>query len=389
MRGADMTPNEEGRNPTATPNGGDFVSASDYTLEELRAAVFGEIDREKGDEDGQPGREGESSPVLDPLVAISLLSRKEYDGKRDDLRGVLFDEARDPRLRHNAAQALGRAFGSDAEPDLLEALDIAQEPEVRRGLLGALETVGSERTLEAIGQRRPEFAESLERQAAWTETLIAFRTRTDATSDLGRLPEPDLVSIKGDTFDITLRDADDEVREAALGSLRKAPDQHPIDVSADATFELDCLNQRLLLAFDETFLANVDGPLTSKHVAAILLEHDDVESGEWLLRYYLLVQPDAPEGGQGEARGERVGRTGQVFGTTTGGQIHYGGRFRVENGEIAFEIRSIERPGLRPVRIDGRLEDGQLIFEEAVTSDTAPDAQQASPAAPDEPSSLE
>jgi len=369
-----------GRESTPAPDGGDFISASDYSVDELREVVFEERGG-KGTEAGEPGEQDGSVGELDPLVAISLLARKEYDGKREDLRAVVFDESRDQRLRHNAAVAFGRAFGTQAEATLLEALEDAEEPELQRGLLRALGDVGGEETLEAIAQRRGTFAGSLGREADWTETLVAFRTRTDAASEVGRLPEPDLVSFEGRPFDIACREVDDELREAVLSSLRTAQRDLPIDVREDAIFTLDGLNQDLLVVLDGAFREAAGRPLTSKQVAGALLELEDVESGVWTPQYYLFVQPDAPEEGEAQ-QGEQAGRTGQLYVTTTGGRIHYGGPFRVEDGTLAFEIRAVERPDLRPLRIEGRLVEGDIVFEEGVTGVNAADARQPSPASP-------
>jgi hypothetical protein len=369
-----MVPHDDANDRTAATADGDFVSAETFTVAELRAALFEDVGEGGPKREGQRDRqERETGPLaeLGPHVALSLLARKEYDGKADDLRRLLLDAAVEGRLRHSAAVALGRALGPDAEGTLLEALESETlGPEGSRGVLTALGEVGGEATLEAIAKHRDRLSEPGRRQADWAETLAAFRTRTPGRDDRGRLSLPDLAEFEGETFDVSLREADAEVRKAALEDLRRGNYRLPLDVSAEAVYELVCLNQRLLVLLDEAFV-DAAAPLERKYVAAAVLERSRVETEEWSPRHYVLVQPEDGTPDEGETQKPDEGRQrgrGQVFVTTTNGRVYYAGTFGLQDDGLAFDVRAVEQPGLRPVRLEGRFADGELVLGEAVTA---------------------
>lgn len=371
--------------PPRNPDGGsstdpatvDFVSAEDYTVEELRAAIFG--NRRK-----QPPAEETAEPPerLDPVLAVSLLGRKEYEGLHDDLQELLVDEGRDVRLRHNAALALGRAAGAAAEQPLLQALERGPPEEVQRGILKALQAAGSDATLELLGERGDEFPDALTTLADWTESLLAFRTNTSAASEVGRLSLPDRTSIDGDQFQIAVRPATDELRDPVMDALSQGYPGLPFEPHEEAVYVLEALGRQLVLVLDAAFLDEAGRPLDAKHVAGGLLERDDAETGEWSPRYYVLVQPGVPERQQPDDSDRQAPEDGTVFVTTTAGRIHYGGPYTVEDGGIRFELRAVEHPGLRPIHIDGTFRDGDLVVEEAIVTDNAPAAREL---APDDP----
>jgi hypothetical protein len=388
-----MGPNDDEGERTSTTTGGDFVSAEAFSVAELRAAVFEDDGRDERKPDQGREREAGSAAGLDPLVAVSLLARKEYEGMGEDLRRLLFDGTRDGRLRHNAAVSLGRALGEDAEPVLLEALERDDlGPEGRRGVLTALGEVGGEGALDAIAKYREQFPEPVRRQAAWAETLVAFRSRTPGTDERGRLSLPGLVDVEGKTVEVSLREADEEVRKEALEDIRQGFLRLPLKVATEPVFELDCLNQRLLVLFDETFLDSIGTSLERKHVASVVLGRDEVETDGWSPHHYVLVQPDgatADGSEEGKAGREPNRGRGLVFLTSTGGRIRYGGSFAREDGALSFEIRAVERPGLRPTRFEGRFVEGELVLEVGVAAAFEPDARTPSPASRDESSRRE
>jgi HEAT repeat protein len=97
------------------------IDADTFTLEELRAAVF-----------------GDDSERLSKMLAVQLLGRKDYPEKLSDLRRVLLDEGQSIRARHSAAIELGRMNSSEAAAALREAAGI-RDDFVRSAVLLALQ----------------------------------------------------------------------------------------------------------------------------------------------------------------------------------------------------------------------------------------------------------
>lgn len=388
-----MTPDRTREDSIRTTEA-DLVSADDFTVAELRAALFDDTEPSDRKRDAHPGRDGNGDPAADSpaelgqLVVLSLLARKPYDEKHEDLRRLLFDDDRESRLRHSAAVSLGRAFGQDAESTLLEALESETlTPDVRRGVLTALGAVGSEAVLDALADDRKQFSEPVRRQAAWAETLIAYRAGTPPNDERGRLSLPELVEIDGESFEVAIRAADTDVRKAALADVRRSQHHLPLAVSEDHIYELTCLNQRLLIVFDEEFVQAADAPFERKYVASVILGRTDIEADEWSPRHYLLVHPvgESSENDETEAGQERGRDRGELFITSTNGRILYGGTVVHEDDGLTFELRAVERPGLRPVRFKGRFADGDLVLEEGESAAVEPDGREPAPDSRDEP----
>jgi HEAT repeat protein len=97
------------------------IKADAFTLEELRAAVF-----------------GDDSERLSKTLAVQLLGRKDYPEKLSDLRSVLLDKRQPVRARHSAAIELGRMNSGGAAAVLREATGISDDF-VRSGVLIALQ----------------------------------------------------------------------------------------------------------------------------------------------------------------------------------------------------------------------------------------------------------
>jgi hypothetical protein len=353
----------------------DFVSVDDYTVDQLRASLF-------DDPPKAPSRDDETErPELDPLLAVSLLGQKTYDGQREDLHTLLRDESRDVRLRHNAALALARAAGTDAEQPLLKALERTQQVEVHRGVLKALQAVGGEATLEVLVDRGDAFPEGLTSVLDWTRTLLAFRLNTPASSPVGRLTMPERATVDGKHYEITAQPATDELRDAILEARAREFPGRPIDHHDAAVYTIETLDLQLGLGLNATFVEQAGQPLDAKLVAGVVYKRDDIETAAWSPRNYILVQPTSPDqqGDVGDHQPDDVGETGAVFVTTTNGRIHYAGPFIIDDGGFRFELRAVDRPGLRSIHVEGTLQETELVLTEAYTTDNAPDARTITP----------
>ncbi len=302
----------------------DFISASQYNLEELRSIIF----RER-----YPAEQ-----ALDELTALSLLLAFTYERKFEDLQRILFDREKENRLRHNAAIGIARMNRAEAEEILINALSI-DEPVVFRGVLKGLGYVGSERSLPLLKQVAQRNAGSLRQVAQWAATVIAYR---ENGSDEFKLALPNYLIIPEGG-----RLSEIEVKRAGSELLRKAAEdvrQDPLNItfSAEAGWEISCLNNMYVLLLNTSIMQDPSILTRRKIIAGAVLSFASIEEERWYARYYILTHANTAQ-------------EGTLFITAGTGQIHYAGTFIQKQDRVEFQLRATALPGVRPVHIEGAI----------------------------------
>jgi hypothetical protein len=325
----------------------DVIRADQFEVEELRAVLFGESDR------------------LSPELALSLLGRKTYPGKLTDMQRVLLDEKEASRLRQMAAVELSR-MGTDESLEVLMRAGDVQDEFVLRGVMKGLSTLGDRRSLDLVARYIDTAADTRDRaalnQAAhWTATLISYRLGAEGfevdfpkRSRFARIDPEQAQPIEWQA-------ALSEDVEEGISSL--SAEGLGFKLQPRTATALQCADRRLMLLFsaDITRLETTRQWVSQKSVLGVVALRDEsgvAEKGhQWKARYYLLTQPIKDDEGQFH-----------IFVTNTRGTLILAGTARLEERQVvAFTLRAVQRPGMRPVGIDGVYRDGNLSFERIVS----------------------
>ena len=307
---------------------GDYIDATDVTVEELRTALF------------------EKSGRWSTPTALALLLTKDYPQKASDLQRVL--EAQDDRLAVMAAAHLGRLGESEALPALTRAA-ARRGAVARRAAMRSLAIDGPEEA----GTLLREVANSAEGEqdrstAGWNVQLHALR--------FGQPLEQRVIAKDVDTFDVLEAGAEPVLVESlgrreldgVLDGLgRSAPLLKVADRSGQ---QLRCGKQTyaVLLAADMVEEAP-ERVLVAPRVLAVILHHDDLEVDDWYLRHLVVSQP----------AGDRT--TGLAVVDLDGRPVLAGG-VRADD-VLRFDLRAVVRPGAVAVSCAGGVVDGQIRFE--------------------------
>jgi hypothetical protein len=297
----------------------DLVEAEDYSVDELKAVIFGE------------------SQILPRPVAVTLLARKDYKGKLKDLQRLLDDENQESRVRHSAALAMGRV-GTRKAIAALHKAEKVKDRYVLRGVRQALEGL-------AEGLARPTKKEA--QPPTWGERLEAFRKGSEELElpfpDSRRLLRLDPKRVKA----IETPELEAEPGEAVEHLSRVMPG---LSLSTERAMAVRCAGRDVMVLFEQTYTtAGKAGDLLSRKAAVGLVAvRYDVETRTWSPRYHVLTQPSRKKGEI------------QVLLTTRRGEVVYAGTARLKGERAEFTLLAVDRPGAEPTEIEGVFEDGAL-----------------------------
>jgi hypothetical protein len=306
----------------------DVIDAAQYSVEELRQAVF----------EGQ-GR------LARPL-ALALLTRKDYPEKVNDLQRVLTAEGEQPRLRVIAANALGEM----QTPQALRALDRglqSSDSVTLRGVVKALGNIGTRShipRLEGLAGRE----DPVGREAQRAIRTLGQRLKTGpgrAVAPIRTLP----LSSGDERAAISVGRPDARELAAAVAS---APLRRLAQTNA---MSMTCQGRSFVLVLDED--AAVAGLDLFKRGGelGIVAEPRQVEGTGWEHRYTVSVEPAA------------AGRFTALV-TTHDGRLVYAGEGAVAGEEAGFQLEAVDRPGALPVDIRGRFDGRRLVFDQAFSA---------------------
>lgn len=310
----------------------DIVEANDYSVEQLRQVLFA------------------GSQILPKSIAVSLLERKSYAEKFDDIRHVLEDEQQDAKTRHAAAMALGRLGTPEAMEILRSKLEI-EDRFLQRGVRQALEQAAITRaSSEEAGEAEPS------EDRGWGQRLAAFRSGApglEFSFPTGQqlLPIDLEQALTVEIKPALTGEASQIIEEISLGSAG-------LRLTRANAVGMRCAGRDLmvLLSDDEPGLKKPAVLAERKAFLGVVAIRFGLESQAWSPKYYVLTQP-------GKERGEA-----QILLTTTRGRMIFAGTARIEGERAEFSLHAVVQPGATATEVTGSYDAGVLRLERVLTA---------------------
>jgi hypothetical protein len=276
-------------------------------------------------------------PKVPPSVAISLLADIDIPGidQQGLLQDVVQNSELDPQVRAGAVRAYMRVAGEGSVPTLLQVLESPTE-RVAAAAAAALGHVGRPDELDALQRLRTgDGGELLRARAAFAEVLIVHRfglaDREVALPSAEAQPAPSPV---GALVFSSVRPGPAR-RDRALKAIKR--EFPPFDVGNQDVYEVQCGPRLLEIAVDRDFAGSQgverlgSRPATPAIVAMQNVEHDDFYPG--------LIALSRP------SDKDRV--TVQL--SRLSGDAVYVAEGSSKRGELEFDLRAVEAPGVVPV----------------------------------------
>ena len=295
---------------------GDFVNAAQFSVGELREALFGR------------------NPQISPALAVNLLAKKAYPEKLSDLTRVLDDATLPPQVRHNAALELSKMPGSKVRA-VLRAHAEAEDPFVRRGVSAALAKFGEPA---ATAESTPQ---------GLAQLLAGEKFTLPEKSGLAH-PDPG----RAEKIDI------EEAPPISVGAItRQISAALPgVDFKPVLAQRLKCQRRETVLALNAAASAEAVRSNASS-IIGVVMERFRSEADHWEARYFVGAR-------RAKSRDEL-----DVFVASLTGQVIAAGTARLKGNEGGFEIATLDIPGIVPFVIRGRYQNGRVTIDQA-TSDT-------------------
>jgi hypothetical protein len=301
--------------PNAPRLAADYISASAFTIDELRA-----------------GLRGKSAKVT-PALAAGLLSMREYPERVADLCAVLHDPATPLQVRVLVATTVGRLRDPTGTAALRAAASGA-DPRLRAAIVKALGE-----TMPAPSPTPAEPAPSGSGKAP------AVGAAVPAVAIVVREAQP------GDLVDLAAR----QLAEA-LPSLNLEP---------AATHAFECRDRRFLLFRVRSFSDGRELTKVKKEraiVAVVASRHEHLAPG-FAPRFLI-------EAGPGRRKDElhvRMlhGRKRSLVGEGTG---------TIQGQTVRFQLRSAGLPGVAPLDVEGSWVRGKTVFRSVTSANLQPPA---------------
>jgi hypothetical protein len=286
----------------------------DYSVEELRAVLFGDSQR------------------VPKVFALNLLRRKDYPEQVSDLERVILNPKEAPAIRHHAAIELGRV-GSREALDALQRAAAVDDAAVR-------DTVT--RQLAALPGARETAHPAV---TAWQQKLDAVRRGVPE----GRIPVPSperLLTMESESVrDVSV----EEVRGAEVErALQQAAQAMVAEATSEGALAFRAGPTRVL------FLPNVsrrptsiDEQLRAPAILGNVLMNHGQEVDRWEVGFHVVTQPS-----------EGVDDAIDIFVFKPWGELTFFGRATISDSgterELSFRVLSVDAPGAFPIDVAGR-----------------------------------
>ncbi len=286
--------------------------------------------------------------------AFARLAAFEYPQREELLAGVLRDRSEPPIIRSAAAIALGRIATRDSEQVLLANLS-AEEVVVKSEVLRALGRIGRHEALAAIDALRLPADDPAKNAAEFGAALIAHRLRLDG-HDLPLPSEERLLKTPGENSQpirvSTLTSAD---AAKVLADLTAQP--HGIEYDQGRLVRLECGRRVNVVCPNRELSApgSVARLAERKALVGVVALHSP-ETGDYSVSYLVMVAP-----------GESSRRLNIIAPRCSGG-LGLAGTGELAGNQMAFHLRTIERPGAYPMEVSGEFGAGEIRFHRAVVS---------------------
>lgn len=275
-------------------------------------------------------------------------------GRKDKVRllgRVLENEKEPARVRSLAAATLTQVPSPSIERVLIRASEQTKDEQVLTALARTLGRVGSPKALDAVERISRRTSGVAAAQAEFAAALLAHRFDLPGHElpGVAELPVQDVPA--AGAHDVSVRRAGKREAAAALEAIRS--ERFGIELSPRALYEARGARDRWVVALNEEVTrAKGIATLLRRKTLVGLLAHKHEEDGRYATAFLILT---APAPGKGvEVKAHRVD-----------GPPAFVGRAEPDAGGMRFSIRSVARPGIFPLAVDGRLENGDLTIEMA------------------------
>ena len=310
------------------PNADDVIDSGAFSIAELREMALNE------------------TGVLSRPLALSLLGRKSYPQKQQDLEQLLMNEEEVPRIRNLAALQLGSMGTPQAAKALEQGLTV-KEPLALRGVVEGLGLVGGDEARLAL-QRIKRRAGPVGEAARRTSALLSYRQGARGSSIDGERAVSKVSPRRMTTIETApARDAEVE------GALATIADMAPtLRLTPRGATSLRCERRSLLLLLSEAVTDGIGSLTTAKAQVGVVAARKEREGAGWNLKYHVLTEP------------RDDGRIA-ILVTTGKGRLVLAGTARAKAERVDFDLRAVSRPGALPVELRGKYDGDRLTFEYA------------------------
>jgi hypothetical protein len=280
----------------------------------------------------------------------------------DELDAIARSPARPAQERTAAAIALGRLATPDAERVVVGILTDARRgllPDAPVGFLAealtALGRIGSPSSLPVFDHYAAPPDRQIGGAAQFGAALIAYRFRLPG-HDLPVPPRETLLDVAtnaGRRVEVTV--VDPAASQAVLESLRYQP--FGISLRPGPLVRLHCRTDEHVVCLNEEFTpgGSVDSLAERKALLAVVAFRSR-EGEPYSVSYVALAAP-AP-----------ASRRVDILAPRPNGRPQLAGFATIDSDQLRFSLRSIDRPGVRAMAIDGVLQRGELTVTSAVVA---------------------
>ncbi|HEY7140103.1 MAG TPA: HEAT repeat domain-containing protein [Methylomirabilota bacterium] len=284
--------------------------------------------------------------------AFALLAASSFP-EREVLLGSVLQDRREPTaVRSAAAIALGRIPTRESEQILLTNL-AAEEWRVQVEVLRALGKIGGAEALAAIDRLRLPAEDP--GGAAFAASLIAHRLRLPG-HELPLPPGERLLKVPEErAHAIRVSPLPPELARKAILDLARQP--YGVEYDENRLVRLECVRRVNVVCPNRQLTeAGQVARLRERKAVAAVVALQSPETGDYSVSYIVMV---APAGSAGRV---------QIIAPRCSGRPGLAGTGNVVDDRLAFELRTVERPGAFPMELSGELVTGEIRFRRAVVS---------------------
>jgi hypothetical protein len=287
-------------------------------------------------------------------VAFALLAASDDPDREVVLSRVLENPRECPAVRAAAAIALGHIPTEKAAALLVQALWTAP-PEALPDVLRSLGRIGGPYALEVIDRQRASAVGPVSDAARFSGAVIAYRFGL-AGHDLPIPTAQDLLAepIRGERA-IEVTPASPPQARAVLASLAHEP--YGIELATDTLLQFRCGTATHTVCLNCRFVAPGAAAALLERKALLALTALRSQEGEGhSVSYLILASPS------------RSGAGIDLLAPLCTGALALAGSAQLVGDEIHFSLRSVDRPGARPLFLAGSVERGRMTIARAAVS---------------------
>jgi hypothetical protein len=291
---------------------------------------------------------------LERGAAFGLLLRSDDPEREALLASVANDTRETPQERSAAVIALGHISTPKAEQLLRQMLATAPL-RVLPDVLRSLGRIGSPAAIDAIDASVTSSVRPVADAARFAASLIAYRYRLPG-HDLPIPPPNELLAVPSrDARPMDVGAAPRSEARAALASLVHEP--YGIELAPGSLTQLRCGTDLHVLCVNREFVVRGAASSLLERKALLALAALQSREGDGYSVSYILLSTPSPTR-------DTIG----LLAPRCTGHPALAGSAELNGDRLRLTLRSVDRPGARPLAIDGTLELGRVTILEAVVA---------------------